>query len=224
MPTLVDIEVALDAVTGAATCLVALYFLRIWLGTRREQPLLFCLGLLLTGLGFATVAASHYDLGRNPDLWDQLRLAGQLGGPLVVLFAYVAREGTGWPRFLLVVSSAYFILAVVFAVLFFIVPPAGTFPSVEWTFLPAHAAMTALWSACALLAYRRSREARAGALVPLGFVAFALGKYTWFLADLSQDQTIVLLVYPWRVLAIALLLAAIGFPTPKEEAPELAEA
>jgi hypothetical protein len=26
------------------------------------------------------------------------------------------------------------------------------------------------------------------------------------------------------VLAIALLLAAIGFPTPKEEAPELAEA
>lgn len=215
--------VGLDAASAIMTVVVAAYFLRIYWTTRVDLHLLFGLGLLLVGASFATTAASHFDLGGDPDAYDLLRIAGQLGGAFVVLFAYIGarseRRRSPW----VALGLAAVALSVFFIVLY-LAAPRARFPPREQDFAIAHAVLFVTWGMNAWLAGQGSfRIARSGAgFVPAAFALFALSKYTWFLVEVGQaaDAT-VFLVYPWRIGAIAFLLSALVLaPRAPKEAPD----
>jgi hypothetical protein len=203
--------VALDAVTALGLAVVAAYFLRIWRATRADTHLLFGLGLLVTAASFLTVAASHYDLGRMPDLWDHARFVGQLGGPIIVLSAYVVRRRGVAARLLVALAWIAVALLVFYAIVIFAIPPVLAMADVEQSLLVMHAMDVVIWSACAWLAFQGSRRrAPAGRfLVPSAFACFAMSKYSWLLADVARDDALLYFIYPWRVLAVVLLLLAI---------------
>jgi hypothetical protein len=204
--------VALDAISALLTLGVAAFFFRIYATTRISLHLLFALGLVLIGATFATTTASHFDLGGDPDIYDHLRIAGQLGGAFVVLFAYVGARTKGSRSPWIAVGLAAVALSVFFNVVYFVLPPALTFPGRQQDFAIAHAVMAVTWATSAWLAGRGSFSlARSGAgFVPAAFALFAMSKYTWFIVEAgSASDAMVLLVYPWRFTAIAFLIAAV---------------
>lgn len=208
----------LDAVSAALGLAVALFFLRAWRTSGDGRHLLFAIGLLLVGASFLTVTASEFDLGSPTGAWDALRLAGQTGGALVVLLTYVAaREDR--PRSFLVLGGAAAILSAVAALVLIALPPAGELPSGPALFAVAHLVQTACWAGTATLAGRNWwRDPSASRfLVPAAFASFALSKYTWLILDLEQDERLAFLVYPWRLLALSLLLVALRGRPPREE-------
>jgi hypothetical protein len=219
----VALLVGLDAVSALAVCVVALWFFRVWAATRAPLHLLYGVGLLISGASYATVAASHYDLGRTPDLWDQLRFAGQLGGPLVLVCAYVSRRYGDIARPARALGWTVVALATLDAAYWLLYPPLLSWGSVEESFLPLHVSTMVLWALCGWFAYRGGSAARSDPrrlFVPAAFLCIALSKYTWALADVSRDERLVFLIYPWRLAAVALLVAALAdAPVARPEVP-----
>jgi hypothetical protein len=204
--------VVLDAVSAVLTLAVAAYFLRLWSGTRHPLHLLFSLGLALVGASYTTVSASAFDLGHTPEGWDQLRIAGQVGGALVIFFAYTsARSSNGRPYLALGYAAAG--LSLLFAILYFAIPPVFTFPDMRTALVISHFVTTFAWLASAVLAVSSvSGWGPDRLLVPMAFVAFAVSKYSWLLQDISGDPILIPYIYPWRFLGIVLLLAALLLP------------
>lgn len=200
--------IGLDAASALLTLGVAAFFLRVYLATRTSLHLLFALGLALVGATFATTTASRFDLGGDPGLYDHIRIAGQLGGALVVLFAYAGARARGSPRPWVAIGLAAAALSVFFGLLLV----ALKLPTRREDFAVAHAVMALAWAAAAWMAARGSFSLVASrrGLVPAAFALFALSKYTWFVVEAGRaDDAMALLVYPWRFAAIALLLAAL---------------
>src|ERR1051325_745964 len=106
--------VGLDATSALLALGVAAFFLRVYAETRTSLHLLFGIGLALVGATFATTTARHFDLGGDPNVYDHLRIAGQLGGALVVLFAYAGARTKGSPSAWLAVGWAAAVLSVFF--------------------------------------------------------------------------------------------------------------
>jgi hypothetical protein len=207
----------LDAVSAALTLAVAVYFARLWSVTRQPLHLLFSLGIALVGASFATVTASTFDLGRSPEIWDHLRIAGQVGGALVIMFAYASARATGRAKPLQSLGFAAAGLSLLFAILYFAIPPAFVFQT-RSDFIVAHSVMGIAWAVTAVLALGGPSVAgRERLLVPGAFVCFAFSKYTWLLVDVA-DAGLAPFIYPWRFAGILLMIAAIMLPArrPKE--------
>lgn len=208
--------VGLDATSALLTLGVAAFFLRVYAGTRASLHLLFALGLALVGATFATTAASHFDLGGAPSLYDHARIAGQMGGALVVLFAYAGARSRGSPRVWIAVGWAAVALSLFFGLIYL------AFPTRRQDFAFAHAVMALAWAGAAWMAARGSLSLVASRrfFVPAAFALLAVSKYTWFVVEAGQaDDAMTLLVYPWRFLAIGLLVAALVVAPRPQEAP-----
>ncbi|MCA1813656.1 MAG: hypothetical protein LC624_06865 [Halobacteriales archaeon] len=207
--------VALDAVSAVLTLIVALFFARIWRLTGSALLLLFAVGFGLVGVGYFGVSVSQFDLAAPIGAWDALRIAGQLGGALVLLFAYVSHRVHGSPRPWTVLAWSAAGLSAIGALLFWAMPPFAQSPRLGEALPVLHGLMFLAYVACAVLALPGllKQPTLDRALVPAAFLAWAATKYTWMVLDLlpqASTERLAPLVYCWRFLAIALLLAAIG--------------
>lgn len=213
----------LDLVSAAAVLGIAACFGLAWWRLRGPLPMLLCVGFALLGVGILTVSTSEFDLGASGPGADLLRLATHTSAALVLAFAYVdARTGRSRPWRALAWASAG--TGLVVALLSpFLVPQVSFDPRREW--LVAHAVQALAYAACFLLssAALLRRPSLRGALVPLGFLAYAISKYTWTLIDLTGDKGLVPYVYAWRFLMIGLLLWAL-LPALREGGPARAAA
>lgn len=222
----VQAYLVLDSVSAVLTAIVAGFFFVAARRTRATAHLLFGIGLLVVALSFTTVTASQFDLGRAPSVFDHLRIVGQLGGALVILFSYLSARTHGDPRTFHVLGMSVVAILGAYVVLFLFILPFGTFPDVEGLLAYGHAAMAIVWTLSALLSGRQWMKAPAWdrVLVPTAFVLFGVSKYTWFIIDLAGTNDVVLLVYVWRFSAIALLLVAMLLPADvhKEATPTAA--
>lgn len=201
---------AADATSGVLTLVLAAFFLRLWRASRDPEHGLFALGFFLIGGTFPLVTASQIGLLESVDVVHSARLAGQLGGALVLALAYASTRVHGRSRpfvvLALTIVAALAVLVVVLAV-----PPRG---SLEGMFAVAHATMVVAYGACAWLSFASVMRRPAGVsfLVPGAFVAWAISKYTWLLIDITADLRLVGFVYFWRYSAITLLLLAVALP------------
>jgi hypothetical protein len=208
--------VLLDSAAALLTLVVAAFFLRVSSITRSSQHLLFGVGFALVGVGYVGVSVSQFDLAQPLGSWDGLRIAGQLGGALVLLSAYVSHRRHGSPRVWVALGWAAAGVSAVGALLFWALPPFAQWPGFDQALPLLHGLMFLAYAACAVLAARGALQQPSldRALVPAAFLAWAATKYTWMIVDLlprtDTAYTIAWLVYAWRFLAIALLLAAIG--------------
>lgn len=208
-------SLALDAVAALLTLAVAGFFARIWRATGSALLLLFAVGFGLVGLGYVGVSVGRFDLAQPVGAWDALRVAGQLGGALVLLFAYVSHRVHGSPRPWSVLAWAAAGSSVVVAALFWALPPFASWPAFGQALPILHGLMFLAYAACAALALPGllQHPTLDRALVPAAFLAWAATKYTWMLIDLmprGAAADFAPLVYVWRFLALGLLLAAIG--------------
>lgn len=214
--------VALDALSGLLLGAVAWRFAAIAHRTRRALPLLFAAGLALLAMSYPTVARSHFDLEGRP-AWDALRIAGQTGGALVVLCAYLTARVFGRARPGLALGWALVALTLVLAILTYVVPPSGTLTATPGSLAVAHATTALAWmGAAALAGGRLAVDPRPQhALVPAAFAAMALGTVAWLAVDLGSEESLLVVVYVARFLGIGLLLAAVA---PRVSAPRIAHA
>lgn len=221
-----EVFIALDVASAMFTLLVGVFFALFWSSTRDRLFLLFSAGFMLTALGFPAVTASQFNLGLQQGYWDVLRLGFLLGGAFVLLFAYMSLHWPGSARSLTLAGWASAGLSVLLMVLFAIVPPFVSIPLPALLHPFAHIIISLAFAACALfssagLARRPSIDR---ALVPVGFLFFALSNYTWLLVDLSASINIVPLVYVWRLTAIWLFMTALRLPAHARRQPDLAPA
>lgn len=192
------------AVLGIAACFVVAHF-----RMRGGLALLLGIGFALLGVGLLTVSTSAFDLGPGDPYVDLLRLSTHTSAALVLAFAYVdARTGRSRPwRALAWASATSGILVALLSPL--VETPVVLDARREW--VAAHAVQALCYAACFLLsgaALLRRPSARA-ALVPLGFLAYAVSKYTWLLIDLTGEKGLVPYVYLWRFLMVGLFLSAL---------------
>jgi hypothetical protein len=202
----------LDVASALLTLLVAVFFGRLAARTGDGLLGLFAAGFALIGVGFVGVSTSQFDTQQPPGAWDGLRIAGQLGGALVLLCSYVSHRVHGSPRPWAVLGGVLAIASGLAAFLFLVVPPFAQWPGLGTVLPVAHALMLACHLACAAMALPSllRQPSLDRVLVPAAFLAWAASKYTWLLIDLSRDAELAWFVYVWRYLAIAMLLTAIG--------------
>ncbi|HUR69459.1 MAG TPA: hypothetical protein VM370_09450 [Candidatus Thermoplasmatota archaeon] len=219
MASLATVLTVLDLLSAALTLVIALGFARLWTRSRRALHLLFALGMGLVGASFIVVGPSAFDIGEAPDLWDHLRLAGQTGGVLTILAAYWSSRATGQANPRTAIGFVLATMTILYALLYFVVPPAFTLPTRQMDFVVAHSIMAIAWAGCAYLALRRGGPpyTTERLLVPGAFLAFAVSKYSWLIIDIADDPGLAPLVYPWRFMGIFLMLLA--FVLPPREAP-----
>lgn len=203
----------LDLVACAVTLLLVAFFLLEWGRLRDPASLLLAAGFALVAGSFLTISASTFDLDGSTAALDGARLAGQTGGAFVILLALLARR---LPRGAAALALGWSVVAASLV-------GAGAFASMAVrgdiplrAFVPAHAAQTLAYACCVVLAAGRGRGAALGrTLLPLGFVAWALSKFTWLLIDLTEGVDLVPYVYALRFAALALMLLAL---LPREDA------
>lgn len=208
---------SLDIVAAIFMAAIAVFFFRIWRDSRDGLHLLYSIGMALIGIGYVTVTASAYELG-NADVFDRLRIAAQMGGALVIMFAYVAVRdiGHGKPWIVLAwtaAASSYFFLAV-----FALIPPVFEWKPREIDLALANLALAPIWTVTAVLSAQGALKTNLPRrlFVPAAFFCFAVSKYTWFIIALVDQQNLAIVVYPWRFAAITLLVLAL-FPQKSKE-------
>ena len=208
----------LDVVSALLTLLVAAFFVRSWRRTGLDLHLLMAAGFALVGASFLGASVTHYGLVPEDGFVHAARATGQLGGALVLAFAYITARWRGRATPWLVGGWVLVAMSVLGAFLY-AADPFGSFPPATEMYPFAHALMVVAYGICAWLSLRGA-WARPGLdrlLVPFGFVAWGLTKYTWLLIDLSGAQGLAPFVYAWRLAAIGLFLAAVALP-PRPEA------
>lgn len=185
--------------------------------SREPFPHLVAAGFALVAGSFLAVSASTFDVGGPAGAIDAARLAGQTGGALAICLAMLGRRaGRGFAAYALgwLVVAASVVGAAVYALL----PARDASLPLEGAFVPAHLVQTLAYAVCTALSVGglQGRRAVERVLVPFGFLAWTLSKYTWLLIDLSGALGLVPFVYLWRFTALASLLVAF-FPVSSEE-------
>jgi hypothetical protein len=205
--------VAFDIASAALFVAVGTFFLRVWRASGASLDLLVASGFALVGVSYLTTTASEFQLGTT-DAWDYPRIAGQLGGTLVIALAYSGHRRERREKAFWALGWAVALVATLIALLFAL-RLVGLVPSLRAAFPEAHAAMAVSWAFVAANAARAWARSPAfdSALAPLAFAALAVSKYTWVLIDLSTDTSLVPFVYGWRFAALGLLLAALFLPS-----------
>jgi len=206
--------VSLDVAAAVLTGLVALFFGRTWRRTDDSLHLLFGVGFGLIALSFLAVSTSQFDLARPGEDWDAMRIAGQTGGALVLVFAYLSARRSGTARPWQVLGWLVAAALALFAGLYWAAPPYAALPTLYESFATAHAVQFAAYIGCAVMAFAGYRAAPSTdrALVPAAYLAWAFSKYTWFAIDVTGSEVVVPLVFAWRFAAIGLLLLAVALP------------
>jgi len=214
MASPVALFVGLDVVSALLTLALGALLVRTWALTRAPIALLLGVAFILLGASYATVTASQFDLGRSPDLWDELRLAGQTGASLVLFLTYLSSRASRNPVPFRVLAGAVGALTVAVGLLDVVLPSLSARIPERQYFLGAHLVMAMAFGACAFMAARGfgQHPTRDRALVPLAFLFFAISKYTWFIIDLTRSDAPVGLIYAWRFAGIALLGFALVRP------------
>lgn len=198
--------VALDIVSALFMAVVAVQLAWAAVMTRRATPALLAAGLGIVAVTYPTVAASQLDLGRQPDVWDHLRIVGQTGGALVILFAYLSSRRTGHARPLLVVGWTAAAVTLLYAFLFFALQPMGTFPPLQDDLAAAHVLMAIAYALTAGLA---ASSGRSPTLVPVAFGGLTLTKIAWIFVDLGARSSVLLYgLYATRLFALGALFIA----------------
>lgn len=198
----------LDVLSTALTLAVAAGFMWVASWSRQGLHAQLAGGFALLGTGFLFVALGHFQGGTEGDRLDATRIFLQLIGALTILLAYASHHRTGRPHPLAVAMGAVG-GAVAFGALLWFIPPAGRLPPLPEYFALAYSVMTlAFLGCCALSGYGWHKRPTLGrALVPLGFLAWALSTYSWVFIVLGDDQ-LLFVVYAWRFTAILLLIWA----------------
>lgn len=198
----------LDVLSCLLTLGIATGFLWLSRWSRQGLHAQLAAGFALMGVGFLFVALGHFEGGTEGDRLDATRIFLHVTGTLTLLLAYASHHGTGRPHPLAVALGAVG-GAVAFGALLWFIPPAGRLPPLPQYFALAYAVMTfALLGCCALSGYGWHKRPTWGrALVPLGFLAWAMSTYSWVFIVLGNDR-LVFLVYAWRFTAILLLIWA----------------
>lgn len=204
-----DALLVLDLVSGALVMGLAALCLRSFWALRAELPLLMSVGFALLGVGILTVATSAFDLTRADAYVDLVRLCAHTGAALAFAAAYLSARRPGGRRWRALGWAAAG-TAVLVALVSPLAPPALQLGGRE-QWVVAHAVQALAYGLCFLLAGSGTvaRRGAGAALVPLGFLAYMLSKYTWLLIDLTGDLRVVPFVYLWRFLTIALFYAAL---------------
>jgi hypothetical protein len=202
--------VFLDGASAVLTLLVALGFWWVSRWTRQALHVLLSAGFTAVAAGFLLVSLSHFSDALTFDIVDGARLVLQLAGALLLAGAYAAHHLAGRPRAAAVVFASLAVFAALLA-LVWLLPPAGQITPLPEYFALAHTVMAACYFGCALLSgygwHRRPTWGRA--MVPFGFLAWALSTYTWIFIDLSPgDDTFLPVVYFWRFVAVLLMIWA----------------
>lgn len=201
----------LDGVSALLTLAVAVGFLWVARWSRQGLHLLVATGFTLVAAGFLFVSASQFGSANlGPGAVDAGRMAFQMAGPFVLVLAYGQHHLTGRARVFGVGAAAAGALVALAGILW-LLPPRGYLPPLPVYLAPAHALMAAAYFGCALLSgygwHRRPTWGRA--MVPLGFLAWAMSTYTWIFIDLGAGgDRFVPLAYGWRFAAILLMLWA----------------
>jgi hypothetical protein len=202
--------VVLDGASALLTLAVALGFMAIARWSRSGLHYLVASGFILLALGFAFVAASHFEGGVGATAADALRIFCQLSGSFLLLFAYGSYNLTGRAHAAVVVASAFGLVVALAAIVYWIVPPLASLPPLPEYFAFAYGLMSASFLGCALFSgygwHRRPTLGRA--LVPLGFLCWTLSTYTWIFIVLADAGQFLPVVYSWRFAAILLMLGA----------------
>lgn len=192
------------AVLGIAGC----FWLAYW-RLRGALPLLLGVGFALLAVGILTASTSQFDLQPADPLVDLVRLGAHTSAALVFLFAYLdarAERSRPWLAFGWASATTGLLLVLLAPLLF-----ADVRLDARREWLAAHAVQAFCYGACFLLSGTKllQRPSWRATLVPLGFLAYAIGKYVWTLIDLTGDQGLVPHVYAWRFLTIGLFLGAL---------------
>ena len=210
MAALPPAYVILDGASALLTLAVAGGFLAIARWSRSGLHYLVSAGFTLLALGFAFVSASHFGRGVDADVADAARIFCQLGGSLILLFAYGSYNFTGRAQVAVVVAASAGALVALAAIFYWLVPPAASLPPLPEYFAFAYGAMAATYLGCFLLSgygwHKRPTLGRA--LVPFGFLCWTLSSYTWTFIVLSGTDQFLPVVYSWRFAAILLMLWA----------------
>jgi hypothetical protein len=208
--------VLLDLMGAALAVVIAAFFAASWRRSGDNTHLLFMVGFLLLAGGVAASSTSQFDLQRPAEAWDALRVAAHTSGALVLAFAYLSASRHGDARPWTVVGWVAAGMGLLFAVLYWLVPPSAALPSLTSASFAAHAVQFVAYAACVALSLEgfRRRPALDNALVPTAFLAWAFSKYTWLLIDVSADTALVPFVLVWRFAALGLLLLALALPPP----------
>jgi hypothetical protein len=200
----------LDLASALVAGVVAALFLKSWSGRPGDVQGLLGAGLGLVAVSF--VATTPSILQGSPGPWGAFRIVGQAGGALTVLSAYLAArlptrrtmmQGAGW--------TVFGVASLSIAAGFFSPSSAAK----VWILLPdAHAVMAIAWAASAVLAGAglARRPSWEGLIVPAGFAGLSLSKGAWLWIDVSNASGWIPLVEVGRILAVALLLAAVLLP------------
>ena len=201
--------VVLDVLSTSLTLAIAAGFLWVARWSRQGLHAQLCAGFALVGTGFLFVALGHFQDGTEGDRLDAARILLQRPGALTILLADASHHGSERPHPLAVAMGAVG-GALAFAAVIWFIPPTGRLPPLPEYFAAAYAVMTFTFLGCSILSgygwHKRPTLGRA--LVPLGFLAWAMSTYSWIFIVLGGDDRLVFVVYVWRFAAILLLIWA----------------
>jgi len=212
------LAILVDVVSALAALVLAGAFVALWRRSRAPLHILFATAFATLAVGMSVVSTSEFDLSGSHPAIDALRVVAHTAAPLMLVLGYRAawRDLEARPARTALVSLG---LSGGLAALLFFAPPSGAISAGTTSagFAVAHALQFLLYLALVTLSARTFFRAPSWrrALVPLAFLAYSFSKYSWILIDLSEDRSLVALVYFWRFVTLALFLAALLIPLVK---------
>lgn len=202
----------LDGASALLAALVGLFFFRVWRKSGLGLDLLLTCSFAFLALAFA-ISFFEDVLALDPESLGYPRFSLELAGVLTLLAAYISRARVrAGPA--LVVGWGLAGVMVLFILGYVLVPPALTLTPVAEISPYAHAVMALAWTVCAGFASTAwaNKRVPSRATVALGYLALALGYYTWTLLE-SASSSLVVIAYGWRLAGIVLVGLAVILPT-----------
>lgn len=148
----------LDVASAALTLVVAGFFLLSWRRSGLGLHLLLAVGFLIVGASFSASSTSQFEPEKSAFL-DVVRIGGQTGGALVLVFAYVGARRHGDPRPWATLGWTAAAIFVLVAALFALYPPFNRFPSYRESLIVAHLVQTGAYALCTVLSSSSFRRA-----------------------------------------------------------------
>lgn len=204
----------LDGASALLAALVGLFFFRVWRKSGLGLDLLLTCSFAFLTLGFG-VSFLEDILALDAESVGYPRFSLELAGVLTLLAAYVSARARVRAGPALTVGWGLAGVGLLFVLAYILVPPALTLTPVAQISPYAHAAMAAAWGVCAGFASTAwaKRRVPTRATVALGYLALALGYYTWTLVETTGGETLLVIAYLWRLAGIVLVGLAVILPT-----------
>lgn len=215
---------ALDGASALLAALVGLFFFRVWRKSGLGLDLLLTCSFAFLAAAFAASFAGDA-LAIDPESIGYPRFSLEFAGVLTLLAAYVSSRARVRAGPALLVGWGLAGVGVLFVLAYILVPPALTLTPVAQISPYAHGALALSWGVCAGFASVAwaKRRIPTRATVALGYLALALGYYTWTLVEVGDDAHLVLLAYAWRLVGVVLVGLAVVVP-PRGGGPDAGEA